>query len=412
MKIKRIAADKYTFLVLLVGAVVFGACLGWFLKEKAVFLKPFGDIFLNLLFTCVVPLVFFSISSAVASMEDLKRLGKILFWMIIVFILTGIIASFVMLAAVKFYAPAQGVNFQLETITAVESSTAGERIVKAFTVSDFGDLFSKKNMLALIIFSLLIGLSVSLARERAGAFKQFLASGNAVMGKVIDLVMLYAPVGLGAYFAYLVGVFGPQLMGSYVRAMILYYPVAILYFLIFFSAYVYWASGFKGLKKFWPNILPSSLTALATGSSLATVPSNLESAKRIGIPEDIREVVIPMGATIHMEGSCLSAILKISFLFGIFQLDFSGVGTLAIAVGIALLSGTVMSGIPGGGFLGEILIVTLYGFPPEALPLISMIGTLVDPPATMVNATGDSVAGMMLARILGGKHWMKDQEKG
>ena len=328
----------------------------------------------------------------------------------VVFILTGIIASVVMLVGVKLYPPAAGVDIALTTTVSANQETVVERVVKAFTVPEFADLFSKKNMLALIIFSLIMGIATSLSGERAHPFAKFLAAGNIVMGKVISLIMLYAPIGLGAYFAYLVGVFGPQLMGSYVRAMTLYYPVSILYFFIFFSFYTYLAAGVKGIKIFWRNIVPVSLTALATGSSIATIPTNLESAKRIGVPEDIREVVIPIGATIHMEGSCLSAILKIAFLFGIFQMDFSGAETFLTAIGIALLSGTVMSGIPGGGFLGEILIVTMYGFPLEALPLISMIGTLVDPPATMVNATGDSVASMLVARILNGKKWMKPDE--
>lgn len=398
-----------SFLFLLMGSVLIGAFLGWILKEKASLFKPFGDIFLNLLFTSVVPLVFFSISSAVASMSNLKYLGKILGWMMVVFIFTGIISSVVMLVGVKFYPPAAGVDIPL-TVASVSQETVMERVVKAFTVPEFADLFSKKNMLALIIFSLIMGIATSLSGQRAHPFAKFLAAGNMVMGKVISLIMLYAPIGLGAYFAYLVGVFGPQLMGSYVRAMALYYPISIFYFLVFFSFYTYLAAGIKGIQTFWKNIVPASLTALATGSSVATIPTNLESAKRIGVPEDIREVVIPIGATIHMEGSCLSAILKIAFLFGIFQMDFSGAETFLTAIGIALLSGTVMSGIPGGGFLGEILIVTMYGFPLEALPLISMIGTLVDPPATMVNATGDSVASMLVARILNGKKWMKPEE--
>ncbi len=409
MNIKKILQHN-RFLFLLIGSVFIGAILGLILKEKASLFKPFGDIFLNLLFTSVVPLVFFSISSAVASMSNLKHLGKILGWMMVVFILTGIIASVVMLVGVKLYPPAAGVDIALTTTVSANQETVVERVVKAFTVPEFADLFSKKNMLALIIFSLIMGIATSLSGERAHPFAKFLAAGNIVMGKVISLIMLYAPIGLGAYFAYLVGVFGPQLMGSYVRAMTLYYPVSILYFFIFFSFYTYLAAGVKGIKIFWRNIVPVSLTALATGSSIATIPTNLESAKRIGVPEDIREVVIPIGATIHMEGSCLSAILKIAFLFGIFQMDFSGAETFLTAIGIALLSGTVMSGIPGGGFLGEILIVTMYGFPLEALPLISMIGTLVDPPATMVNATGDSVASMLVARILNGKKWMKPDE--
>jgi Na+/H+-dicarboxylate symporter len=99
--------------------------------------------------------------------------------------------------------------------------------------------------------------------------------------------------------------------------------------------------------------------------------------------------------------------LKTAVLFSVFGMPFEGAATISIAIGIALLSGTVMSGIPGGGFLGEMLIVTLYGLPPEALPVAAMIGTLVDPPATMVNATGDNVVAMMVARVLGGKNWMK-----
>ena len=108
-----------------------------------------------------------------------------------------------------------------------------------------------------------------------------------------------------------------------------------------------------------------------------------------------------------MEGSCLAAIVKIAFLFGVFQMDFSGPGTIAMAIGIAILAGTVISGIPAGGMLGELLIVTMYGFPIEALPIISMIGTIVDPPATMVNAVGDNVSSMMIARVLGGRNWME-----
>lgn len=402
---------NYGFSLLLILSLFIGSLLGIIFKEKAVIFKPLGDIFLNLLFTIVVPLVFFSLSSAVASMSDIKRLGKILSWMMVIFISTGIISSIVMIIGVKIYPPALGVTIDLPVSQNSETMNVITQIVKAFTVSDFVDLFSKKNMLALIVISIIVGLAALQTKEKAKAFTQFLISGNEVMAKVIAYIMLYAPIGLGAYFAYLVGVFGPQLLGSYLRAMILYYPVAILYFFIAFSIYVYCAGRLRAVKIFWANIIPASLTALATGSSVATIPTNLEAAKKIGVPTDIREMVIPIGATVHMEGSCLSAILKIAFLFGLFGMDFSGTTTIFIAVGVALLSGTVMGGIPGGGFLGELMIVTLYGFPPEAMPIISMIGTLVDPPATMVNATGDTVSGMMVARILEGKKWMETQRE-
>jgi Na+/H+-dicarboxylate symporter len=260
-------------------------------------------------------------------------------------------------------------------------------------------------MLALIIFSVLVGLGSANLGERGRNFSQFLSAANDVFTKVVGYILWYAPVGLGAYFAYLAGVFGPQLFGSYARAMMIYYPLAFAYFVIAFSAYAYLAARKEGVRRFWGNIIPTSLTALATGSSVAVIPLNLEAAQKSGVPEDIREVVIPIGATIHMDGSCMSAVLKIALLFGIFQMDFAGPGTLLTALAVAILSGTVMSGIPSGGFLGEILIVTLYGFPIEALPIISMIGVLVDPPATMINAVGDNVCSMLVARMLGGPRW-------
>ena len=136
-------------------------------------------------------------------------------------------------------------------------------------------------------------------------------------------------------------------------------------------------AGRWGVRTFWREIPPAALMATASGSSFATIPMNLQAADRIGVPRDISETVIPIGATIHMDGSVLAAMLKIAFLFGIFGHSFDGPATIASAIGVALLSGMVMSGIPGGGFTGELLIVTMYGFPPEALVIISVIGTTI-----------------------------------
>lgn len=402
---------NYRSSLILLASITVGSIAGIVLKEKASALKPFGDIFLNLLFTIVVPMVFFSISSAVASMGDGRRLARILGWMMVVFTVTGAIASLIMIFAVKAFPPAAGIQIQLANIPAVGHLPWQEQMVRTFTVTDLPELLSKKNMMALIVFSLLIGLACLSAGRKAQAFTEFLKAGNEVMGKAIGFIMLYAPVGLGAYFAYLVGVFGPQLLGSYFNAMLIYYPVSLFYFFVFFSLYAYIAAGGWGVRTFWKNIIPVSLTSLATCSSLASIPINLEAAKNTGVREDIREVVIPIGSTIHMDGSCLSAVLKIALLFGLYHMSFTGPGTILTAVGIALLSGTVMSGIPGGGFLGELMIVTMYGFPMEALPIISMIGTLVDPPATMVNAVGDNVSSMLVARVLDGPHWMEKDAK-
>ena len=181
----------------------------------------------------------------------------------------------------------------------------------------------------------------------------------------------------------------------------------ILYvYSISFATYSFYAGGKKGVGTFFGNILNPSITSLATQSSIATLPVNLEAAKKMGVPKDIREIILPIGATMHMDGTCLSSILKISFLFGIFGKDFSGISTYLIAIVVSVLGGVVMSGVPGGGLIGEMLIINLFGFPMEAFPIIATIGFLVDPPATWLNSTGDAVASMIVTRMVEGKKWM------
>ena len=397
----------YRFPLILLASIIVGSIIGLIFGEQAGVVKPLGDLFINLLFMIVVPLVFFSISSAVANMDSMKRLGKIMGSMLAVFIITGIIASITMLVAVLLFPVGSGVTIPLETIVDTEVLSLSDQLVNTFTVPDFVNLFSRKHMLALIVFSVLLGIATGLTGEVGKPFARFLESGSEIFMKVIQLVMYYAPIGLGAYFAALIGDFGSELIGDYAQAFILYYPVAFLYFAVGFTLYAFIAGGKKGVVRFWKNILAPAATALGTGSSFATLPINLQAAKQIGVPKDIRETVLPLGATIHMDGSCLSAILKIAFVFGVFNMDFTGIGTFVTAIAISLMAGVVMSGIPGGGFIGEMVIVTLYGLPIQALPMISAIGVVVDPPATMVNATGDTVASMIVARQLEGKDWME-----
>ena len=242
---------NYSFSLILLTSIALGAGLGLIFKEKAAVLKPLGDIFLNLLFTAVVPLVFFSISSAIAEMSDLHRLGKIMGWMMTLFVATGLVSASLMILGVKLYPPALADHPVFQGGAAITQMKTVEQLVAAFTVPDFVHLLSKQNMLALIVFSLLVGLSASLAREDGKPFVSVLVSGNKVMMKAIHLIMYYAPVGLGAYFAYLTGVFGPSLLGSYLRVVTLYYPLSILYFFLGFSFYALLAGGRNGVKAFW-----------------------------------------------------------------------------------------------------------------------------------------------------------------
>ncbi len=407
MKLRNIWKN-YRFPLTIIVAILLGSVIGVVFGAKAVVLKPFGDIFLNLMFTAVVPLVFATIASAVGNMTNKTRLGRILGWMLAVFFATGLVAAVVIIIAVKIYPPALGVSIPLETAGAGETVALADRLVNAVTVSDFSLLLSRSNMLPLIVFSVMFGYCAGSMGEN-NIMSRALSALSTVMMKMVDLIMLYAPLGLCAYFASLVGEFGPQLIGAYSRAMILYYPLCVIYFFVAFAVYAFFAAGKNGVKRFFAHILSPAVTSLATQSSIATLPTSLEAANKIGVPKDISGIVLPIGATMHMDGSVLAAILKISFLFGIFGMEFAGWQTYLISIVIAILSGVVLSGVPGGGLVGEMLIVSLMGFPPQAFPLIATIGFLVDPPATCLNVCGDTVAAMMVARIIDGKNWVVEK---
>lgn len=380
---------SYGMPIILLISILIGTLLGIVVEDASIF-KPFGDIFLNLMYTIVVPLVFFTISSSIANMVNLKRLGKILKYVLIVFVLTSLVSSIFTLFGLSIFDVGKGVNISLST-TEIEKVDVASQIVNALTVNDFGNLFSRSNMLPLIIFSILFGISVALLKEKSTGLKKNLDVLSLVMMKIVKIIMYYAPIGLCAYFANLVSEFGPELIGSYAKIMVFYYIMCILYFFIFYTLYAYVALKKEGVKKFYRNIFPVVATSFATQSSLATLPTNLEVTEKIGVPKDIREVTLPIGTTMHMEGSSMGAILKIAFLFSIFGMSFTGFNTYLIAILIAVLSSVVMSGIPGGGLIGEMLIVSLYGFPMEAFPIIATIGWLIDPPATCMNVSGDTL---------------------
>ena len=400
--------EAYKFSIILLGAIIIGSFIGIQMGEKATMFKPFGDLFINGMFMVVVPLVFVTISSSIAGMSDMKRLGKILKTMLMTFVGTGLVAAVYIFITVKVFPPAEGVNLAMPATEALKPFQTGDQIVAALTVTDFPELISRKNMLPLIIFSVVFGICTNMIGEKGRVIARGLEALSEVCLKIVALLMYYAPIGLGAYFAALIGEHGKELLGSYARAMAIYYPLCMVYMFTAFPLYAWISGGMEGVKKLKYVISPA-VTAVATQSSIATLPVNLEACSKIGVPKDIREIVLPIGATAHMDGTVLSSILKISFLFGIFQVPFTGAGTYISALFLSIAGGVVMSGVPGGGLIGEMFIVAMYGFPAEAFPIIATIGYLVDPFATMINASGDTIASMLVTRAVEGKDWLKKQ---
>ena len=401
---------NYSGIILLLGGIILGSFIGIFLPNAVSYLKPIGDIFLNLLFVSVVPLVYFAVANSIASVEKEGKFGKIIFSMIFTFLLFIIIAALFTIAVVYFF-PTQALPSTSSEI--LDHSGAddswGDRIVRFFTVGEFSELFSRKNMLALLIFAFLTGTETRKAGNAGKVFRDFLASGYEVMKELLLLVMKAAPLGLGAYFAFQVATIGPQLFGFYAKPLGLYYISGVVYFFVFFTLYAFLAKGKLGIKQFWMNNIYPSLTAISTCSSFATMPANLQAAAKIGVPSSIANIVIPIGSTLHKNGSSMSSIIKIYVAFLIIGRDFFDPMNLLLALGITVFVSIVAGGIPNGGYIGEMLMISVYQLPQEAIPAVMIIGTLVDPLATVLNATGDTVAAMFVTKISGEKFMEADE---
>ena len=407
----------YKPIIILLAAIIIGTIVGIVFKEKAAVLSPFGDIFLNLMFLIIIPLVFLSITTAIAKMKQPKRLGKIMVTTIVMFIVTGIIAVLVGVLAtysIKLVNPedteAIRASFNTtDTSDATTSTSSSEddsilsKIANTITVNDFSKLLSKSNVIALIVASILFGIAMNMAGDKAKPVEDFLNSAYEIILKLNKIVIWYAPVGLGCYFAAMVGKFGSFIAVGYAKTFITYTIVAILFYGIFYSIYALIAGGKRGLKAFWKNIIPSTVTAVGTCSSAACIPVNLDAAKKMGISDDISGTVVSLGTSFHKDGSMIDSVFKIMFLVCLFG-THPGIWQVTL---VAILANLLITGVPiGGGTISEMLILTMMGFPIAALPILTVIATITDPPATLLNAAGDPNVAMMVARVVDGKHWM------
>lgn len=398
---------NYKDSIILVIFILLGTILGIVLKEKATIFSPFGDLFINMLLITIIPLLFLTITSSIYKVNKPKRLGKTLFSIIITFIFTSLIMIFIGIICTKLFklvnvkdihSIINSIDTNFEYVK--DNTTILERIVNMVSVSDFSKLLTRDNMIALIIVSVLVGISMLMAKEEAQPLYNLLESAKKVLFSFIKIIMYYAPIGLCCYFASLVGTFGSSIVLGYLKTFIIYTIATLVIYFVIYPLFAYISYGKEGVKRFWHNIIPPSLTALATCSSAASIPVNMTSTKKIGVNEDIADITISLGTSFHKDGSSLGSVFKIMFLVYLFNSDISIIKIIAIS----LLATLLVSAIPiGGGTISETLIITLLGFPIATLPILTIIATIIDPGATLLNVVGDTSAAMLINKIVNGK---------
>ena len=387
--------------ILLLAGILSGGISGAVFGEKAMVVKPVGDIFLNFIFVLVVPLIFFGMSSAVFQMSASGKMGKTVGTSLLVFLFMALAVGALSWLGVKVFNPLCGISLPEGAAGAAghADTPLGDMITGAVSVGDFPLLLSKMNLLPLMLFSILLGIGASLSGKYAPAAGSFLIAASGVASKMTDIVMKAAPVGLGCYFAVTVATLGKDITGAYLKVLLLYLGIAALVFFVFNTAVAAAAGGIDGVKKWWKNIITPALSAIATSSSAACIGINIDSVKKMGVRAPVAEAVIPLGTHLHKDGSVIGGVMKIAFLLALCRVSADGALPFFTVVPTAILVGTVMGAIPTGGMTGELLICSVFGFPPEMAAVLMVISTIIDIPATLLNSAGNMLSAVVVDKF-------------
>ncbi|MGC8936627.1 MAG: dicarboxylate/amino acid:cation symporter [Candidatus Methanomethylicaceae archaeon] len=393
---------KYALIVAISIGFILGLGVGLATGKSAAVLKPLGDLFIRLMRMIVTPLVIITIAAAVAQIADLRRLGKLVIGMFILFILLSALAASIMLPAALAFGPGVGVGLKPPAGYTPPTPPSVVDLILGVIPYDFVDIFSVSGLLKAIFFSIVFGLAVSLAGEKGKPVARALSYLSDVVLKVVLIVMWVAPIGVFGYAAWLMGTYGTSILVAYGKLITLDYSVSLAFFFIVYTVVV--ALSRLNPIVYWRNIIEPALVAFTTRSSAVTLPVNIRAAQRAGIPDYVTNLVLPVGATCHMDGTAMYQVLCAVFIaqaFGI-TLDPSLFVTIII-VGTLAAVGT--AAIPGGGLLMLAMTVAAAGLPLEGIALIVAIDPILDMLRTMINATGDVAVATLMARILEGPKW-------
>ena len=391
---------NYASTLWMLAGIILGAIVGIWFTPAVPYLKPIGEIFMNLLFTIIVPLVFLSIVWAIYNLCAKQMVGKVLLNTLIVFLGMAVLLGTISYVACLIYNPLENfdTNWQLESTN--RDIPFGELLVSNLTVNDFIKLFNKSSLLPLIIFAALFGYAIAALGEKGTSMARFIDQANQTIIKFIDIIIRFAPIGIGCYFADIISQLGGEIIGSYIRVIILYLVLTVLVYFVVYPVIVYLFRGSNGLRLFWQNVLPSSLMAISTCSSSACIPVNIEQTKKMGANTIIADSIVPLGTNLNKNGSLLCDVIKVIFAMVFLGMNIHSFSGAVIIIGIAFLASIVVGAVPSGAITSEMLICSMLGCTdPTMVAILVVIANIIDIPATLLNATGNVVSPLVISKV-------------
>lgn len=356
---------------------------------------PLGTIFMNLIKMVIVPLVFSSLVMGVCGLGDVKKLGRIGIKTIALYLVTTAFAIALGIAFGVLVEPGAGLNLSTEGLK-VATKTAPpimKVIVDIFPTNPLGAMV-KANMLQIILFALFVGVGIVAVGEKANALKNTIDGLAEVCYKMVGIIMSFAPFGVFGLITPVVAANGPAVLLPLLKVIICVYAGCALHALIVYGTLVSILAKMNPMA-FFKGIAPASLLAFSSCSSSGTLPLTMDCMRKMQVSQNISSFVLPLGATINMDGTALYQGVCALFVAQIYGVELTGAQYMTI-----MLTGTLASigtaGVPGAGFIMLTMILTSLGLPLEGSALIAGIDRILDMPRTSVNVTGDAAVTLIV----------------
>ena len=363
------------------------------------YIKPWGTIFLNLLKFIVVPIVLFSIASGVISMQDVGKVGSIGVKTIVYYMCT---TAFAVLLALLLGSIAKGMHLftALETsgleYTPPEGQSLMDTIVNIFPSNAVAPLVNA-SMLQVIVIALLLGFGILLAEEKGLVAAQVVDSLNEVFMRIMDLIIKLSPIGVACLLSPVVLLNGAEVLGQLAMVLLVAYVGYILHAAIVYSATVGGLAGISPLQ-FFSGMAPAMMMAFSSASSVGALPLNLECVERLGARREVASFVLPLGATINMDGTAIYQGICAVFIATAYGVNL-GVGEMATIVLTATLASIGTAGVPGAGMVMLAMVLESVGLPVEGIALVAGVDRIFDMGRTTVNITGDAACALIVSKM-------------
>lgn len=352
-------------------------------------IAPFGTIFMNMIKMIIVPLVFSSLVIGVCSLGDVKKIGRIGAKTMAYYLGTTAFAIVLGLILAIVIQPGAGVNMPAEGVkAAAQAAPPIMKVIIDIFPTNAMEAMLKANMLQIIVFSLFIGIGISMVGERAEYLKRTIDGLAEVSYKIVGMIMNFAPIGVFGLITPVVAANGPAVLLPLLKVVIAVYLGCLLHAVIVYGAMLQFIGKISPMK-FFKGIAPAQLLAFTSCSSGGSLPVNMACVQKLGVSKEISSFVLPLGATINMDGTAVYQGVCALFIAQIYGVDLTS-GQLLTVILTGTLASIGTAGVPGAGFIMLTMILTAVGLPLEGSALIAGIDRILDMPRTCVNITGDA----------------------